>query len=65
MVKKGLCSYTQKVRNIEESGGHVAIIINDNDDKVEEMFLADDGHEGDLSIPAILISRTDGEKIYS
>ena len=64
-MEKGLCSYTQKVRNIEEAGGHVAIIINDNDDKVEEMFLADDGHEGDLSIPAILISRTDGEKIIN
>lgn len=29
------------------------------------MFLADDGHEGDLSIPAILISRTDGDKIIN
>ena len=27
------------------------------------MFLADDGHEGDISIPAILISQTDGDKI--
>ena len=29
------------------------------------MFLADDGHEGDLSIPAILISRSDGDKILN
>ena len=29
------------------------------------MFLADDGHEGDLSIPAILISRNDGTKILN
>ena len=29
------------------------------------MFLADDGHEGDLSIPAILISKTDGDKIIN
>ena len=29
------------------------------------MFLADDGHEGDLSIPAILISRNDGDKILN
>ena len=29
------------------------------------MFLADDGHEGDLSIPAILISREDGQKIIN
>ena len=63
LVKKGSCSITQKVRNIEEAGGHVAIIINDKDENVEEMFLADDGHEGDISIPAILISQTDGDKI--
>ena len=29
------------------------------------MFLADDRHEGDISIPAILISRNDGEKIMN
>ena len=29
------------------------------------MFLADDGHEGDISIPAILISRSDGDKIIN
>ncbi len=43
----------------------MAIIMDDKDEKVEEMFLADDGHEGDLSIPAILISRTDGDKIIN
>ena len=64
-MKKGSCSITQKVRNIEEAGGHVAIIINDKDENVEEMFLADDGHEGDISIPAILISQTDGIKIIN
>ena len=37
----------------------------EKDEKVEDMFLADDGHEGDLSIPAILISRTDGDKIIN
>lgn len=29
------------------------------------MFLADDGREGDLSIPAILISKSDGDKIIN
>ena len=29
------------------------------------MFLADDGHEGDISIPAILISRSDGDRIIN
>ena len=65
LVKKGSCGITQKVRNIEEAGGHVAIIINDKDENVEDMFLADDGHEGDISIPAILISQSDGNKIIN
>ncbi len=43
----------------------MAIIVNDKDEKVEEMFLADDGHEGDISIPAILISKQDGDKIIN
>ena len=29
------------------------------------MFLADDGHGGDISIPAILISKNDGDKIIN
>ena len=65
LVKKGSCSITQKVRNIEEAGGHVAIIMDDKDENVEELFLADDGHEGDISIPAIIISQTDGNKIIN
>ena len=63
IVKKGLCSATKKVKNIEEAGGHAAIIINDNDDPPEKMFLADDGHGGDISIPAVLISPSDGAKL--
>jgi hypothetical protein len=43
----------------------VAIIIDDKDENVEDMFLADDGHEGDISIPAILISLSDGNKIIN
>lgn len=65
MVKKGTCSVTQKVRNIEEAGGHVAIIIDDKEEEVQDSFLADDGQSGDISIPAILISKTDGNKLIS
>jgi len=63
IVKKGLCSATEKVRNIEEAGGHAAIIINDKNEPPEKMFLADDGHGGDISIPAVLISLSDGQKL--
>jgi len=36
IVKSGLCSVTEKVRNIEKAGGHAAIIINDKNDTPEK-----------------------------
>ena len=39
--------------------------MDDKDENVEELFLADDGHGGDISIPAILISFSDGNKIIN
>ena len=65
IVKKGLCSPTLKVKNIEEAGGHAAIIINDKDEPIEKMFLADDGNGGEISIPAVLISLSDGNKLIN
>ena len=65
IVKKGLCSPTQKVKNIEEAGGHAAIIINDKDEPIEKMFLADDGNGGEISIPAVLINLNDGNKLIN
>lgn len=63
IVKRGLCSVTEKVRNIEEAGGHAAIIIDDKNETPDKMFLADDGRGGDISIPAVLISLSDGQKL--
>ena len=63
IVKKGLCSVTQKVKNIEQAGGHAAIIVDDKDEPLEKMFLADDGYGADISIPAVLISLSDGQKL--
>ncbi len=63
IVKKGLCSVTEKVRNIEEAGGHAAIIVDEKNESPEKMFLADDGRGGDISIPAVLISLSDGQRL--
>ena len=63
IVKIGKCRTTEKVRNIEEAGGHAAIIVNDKIESFERMFLPDDGSGKDISIPAVLISLTDGQKL--
>ena len=63
MVYQGSCSIIDKVKNIEKSGGHLAIIINDNDDNIGGIFVSDDGAGDDISIPAVLISSSDGKKL--
>ena len=63
MIKKGDCKLVTKVHNAEMSGAHLAIIINDSDDNVEKQFLNGDGVGADISIAAVLISKSDGEKL--
>ena len=65
MVFEGVCSLIEKVKNIEKSGGHLAIIINRNDENIEGIFMNDDGVGYDISIPAVLISNSDGKKLVT
>ena len=65
MVLEGECSLIEKVKNIEKSGGHLAIIINRNDENIGGIFMNDDGVGYDISIPAVLISNSDGKKLVT
>ena len=65
MVLEGDCSLIEKVKNIEKSGGHLAIIINRNDANIGGIFMNDDGVGYDISIPAVLISNSDGKKLVT
>lgn len=65
MVFEGECSSIEKVKNIEKSGGHLAIIINRNDENIGGIFMNDDGVGYDISIPAVLISNSDGKKLVA
>ncbi len=61
MVKQGECSIFDKVSNIENSGGHLAIIISETDAPVEGIFVSEEGLGSDITIPAVLISNKDGK----
>jgi hypothetical protein len=63
MVREGKCNIMDKVKNIENSGGHLAIIIGEKDDNIGGIFMNDEGLGNDISIPAVLISNTDGKKL--
>ena len=61
MVRQGTCSFFDKVSNIENSGGHLAIIISETDEPLEGIFLSEEGLGTDITIPAVLISKKDGK----
>ena len=67
MVKRGGgCSFTQKALNIESANAHAAIIVNQNPgENAESVIMADDGRGMEVSIPSVLISKEDGDKLIS
>jgi len=67
LVKRGGCKFSTKVKNIENAGGNVAIIYdNDNDinlDKIPDILLVELGYDPDINIPSMLISSYVGNKL--
>lgn len=62
MVDRGDCSFVTKVRNVQEAGGHLALIVNnDKHERIEDIFMADDGRGRDLVIPGVMITYQKGE----
>eukprot|EP00808_Paulinella_micropora_P012397 g77477.t1 len=60
MVDRGSCTFVEKVRHVQQVGGHAAIIV-DNVDEPFLPFMADDGTGKDINIPSVLISDEDGK----
>jgi hypothetical protein len=65
LAKRGTCSFVQKVRNMENIGVAVGIIIDDKAETIEKVVLSDDGTGGGIRIPSMLISKPDGLLLLS
>lgn len=64
IARRGSCSFVQKARNIEHSGGKLAIIVDEIDnEEPDDIIMVDDGTGNGIQIPTIMISKTDGEKL--
>jgi hypothetical protein len=62
IADRGECSFVEKVRNIEEAGAAMAIIIDTNkDDNITRIVMTDDGSGAGIRIPSMLISYEDGQ----
>ena len=64
IAARGGCSFVTKVRNMEEIGVAVGIVVDNNgEEDITNIVMADDGTGAGIRIPSMLISKTDGEKL--
>jgi hypothetical protein len=63
IAERGDCSFVTKVRNMEEAGVAVALIVDDSNEDVDDIVMSDDGTGAGVRIPSLLISKSDGAKI--
>lgn len=60
MVDRGECAFVIKVKNAQDVGAKAVIIANNNQQKIKNIIMSDNGMGGNLFIPALLISKDDG-----
>jgi hypothetical protein len=63
LARRGECSFVQKVRNMENIGVAVGIVVDQYAENVTNILMSDDGTGGGIRIPSMLISRTDGDAL--
>jgi len=64
LIDRGSCNFVDKVKNVEDIGGHVALIVDNrpNEDPTYVIMSDDSKRHGEkVNIPALLISFEDGK----
>jgi hypothetical protein len=61
IAQRGECSFVQKIRNMEDAGVSVGIIIDTNNEEIEKIIMSDDGTGDGIIIPAVIISQEQGD----
>lgn len=68
LVRRGKCSFAQKVKVAQAKQAHAVIVVDKEDsslsaDDIQHIVMADDGTGADIRIPSVLISRDDGKEL--
>lgn len=63
IARRGECSFVQKVRNMENIGVAVSIVVDNRAEMIDEILMSDDGTGGGIRIPSLLIGQKDGDKL--
>jgi len=54
-LERGDCHFVTKVRNVALNGGGLAIIIDNKNEDINGVVMADDGTGAGIRIPSVLI----------
>jgi len=60
IAERGGCSFADKVRNMEDAGAAIGIVIDNSNEDVDRVVMVDDGMAAGIRIPSMLISMADG-----
>ena len=63
LLDRGDCSFVNKVTNAENYGAQAVLVVNNDNEDVDELVMADDGNGKYVNIPSELISQSDGQKL--
>jgi hypothetical protein len=63
LADRGNCSFVTKVRNMEEAGAAVGIVVDSSNEKIEDVVMSDDGTGAGIRMPSMLISKKDGQTL--
>jgi hypothetical protein len=62
VVERGQCTFVTKVQHAQDAGANACIIV-DNKEEARLPYMADDGKGSTISIPSMLIHKSDGYNI--
>jgi len=66
LVRRGGCSFVQKVRNVEHAGGKMAIVVDEKDNEsMDSIIMVDDGTGNGVKIPSVMVNEKQGEKLIN
>jgi hypothetical protein len=63
LANRGGCSFVKKVRNIEDAGFSMGIVVDHSDEDIGDIVMSDDRTGAGIRIPSMLISKKDGQKL--
>jgi hypothetical protein len=63
LADRGDCTFVTKVRNMEEAGAAVGIVVDNSNEPIDKVIMSDDGAGAGIRIPSMLISKSDGRKL--